>query len=137
MLGLLGWVLGAGMLLVAGLVVSLFARTFDWRLWFVIRRARRAVMKVARRHVPTAGAFSIQGETAISAQNVDFWITTATDKERDLLCEAPETYRQFCDALLQVGYPHDAVTGVHFRIQSQETVDREYGGSWAEATQMP
>jgi len=26
---------------------------------------------------------------------------------------------------------------VHFGIQSQETVDRDYGGSWNEASEMP
>ncbi len=137
MLGLLGWVLVAGFFLVLGLVVVLFTPIFDWKLWPIIRRARREVMKVARQRVPNAGTFSIQGATATSPRYVNFWITTATDMERDLLRQAPDTYQQFCDALLRAGYPQDAVPGVHFRIESQETVDRDYGGSWSEASQMP
>ena len=39
--------------------------------------------------------------------------------------------------ILRVGYPADAVPFVHFRIESQETVDRDYGGSWVEESEMP
>jgi hypothetical protein len=69
--------------------------------------------------------------------SVDFWIKTSTDSERDFLRQAPETYQQFCQALLISGYPQDAISLVHFRIESQETVDREYGGSWRQATEGP
>jgi hypothetical protein len=92
---------------------------------------------VARQRVPNAGTFSLQGATAIDPGNVDFWITTATDKERDLLCQDPDIYKEFGNAILRAGFPQDAVSRVHFRIQSQETVDREYGGRWREATEMP
>jgi hypothetical protein len=71
------------------------------------------------------------------AINSGFLIATPTDNERDLLRQAPDTHQQFCDALLRAGYPQEAVSGVHFRIESQETVDRDYGGSWDEATEMP
>ncbi len=112
-------------------------RLLNFRLWLTIRRAKRAIRNVARQRVPNAGTFSVHGATAINPENVGFWITTSTDNERDLLRQAPETYEQFCDALMRAGYPQDAVPRVHFRIESQETVDRDYGGRWGEATEMP
>jgi hypothetical protein len=60
-----------------------------------------------------------------------------TDKQRTILSEEPEIHKQFRDALVKAGYPPATVPVVHFAIQSQETVDRDYGGSWDEAGQMP
>jgi len=134
---LLIWLVAAVLLALLLGFARMLANTYDWRLWPALRRARREVTKVARERLPNAGVFSRQGATAINPRYVDFWITTATDKERDLLCQDPEIYRQFCSALLRSGYPQDAVSSVHFRIQSQETVDREYGGCWSEAIEMP
>ncbi len=130
--------------LVAAVVIVLmlgFAKTltnkYDWRLWPAIHRARREIRNIARQRIPNADAFSHQGATAISPGYLSFSIRTATDKERDLLCEDPEIYQQFCDALRRAGYPQDTVPVVHFGIESQETVDRDYGGSWSERGQMP
>jgi hypothetical protein len=92
---------------------------------------------VARQRVSNAGTFSLRSARATEPHLVDFWITTSTDKERDVLRQAPETYQQFCNALRMAGYPQDGVSRVHFRIESQETVDRDYGGSWREAAEMP
>jgi hypothetical protein len=64
-------------------------------------------------------------------------ITTDTDKERDLLRHDPDIYRQSADAPLRAGYSPKSVPLVHFGIKSQETEDRDYGGSWREASQMP
>lgn len=86
---------------------------------------------MASLRVPNAGTFSVQGHTG-----KDFWSTTAIDRERDLLCEDPMIYRQFCNAVLGTGYPPDAISSVHFRIQSQETVNRDYGGRRHEAISM-
>ena len=49
----------------------------------------------------------------------------------------PNLYQQLCNALVKVGYPSDAAAGVRFRVESQETVDRDYGGSWQEESEMP
>lgn len=49
----------------------------------------------------------------------------------------PQLYQRLTGVLLRVGYPADAVPFVPFRIESQETVDRDYGGSWAEESEMP
>ena len=137
MLALFVWVAVAVVIALLMGFAKMLAGKYDWKLLLVIRRARREIRRVAQQRVPNAGTFSIQGATAINPSYVDFWITTATDKERDLLARDAEIYNQFCEALLKAGYPQDAASRVHFRIQSQETVDREYGGSWREAAEMP
>ena len=37
----------------------------------------------------------------------------------------------------RAGCPTDTVPVVHFAVESQETVDRDYGGSWNERNRMP
>jgi hypothetical protein len=69
--------------------------------------------------------------------HLSFRVATTTDKERDRMRGEPNLYQQFCNALIQAGYPSDVIPSVHFRIESQETVDRDYGGSWQEENEMP
>lgn len=110
---------------------------YDWRLWPAVRRARREIRTIARRRVPHANVFSTMGRATITHGNLWFLIRTDTDKERDILRGDPDVYQQFTDALLSAGYPPNSVPLVHFGIESQETVDRDYGGSWREASEMP
>jgi len=81
--------------------------------------------------------FSQQGATRIDPRHLAIWITTKTDTERDRLRSDQTLHQQLCDSMLLVGYSSDAVPLVHFVIESQETVDRDYGGSWREAAEMP
>jgi hypothetical protein len=138
MLGLLAWFLIAFVLLLSfGFVKMFILDTYDWMLWPAIRRARREIGKIARQRVPNAEVFSSQGATAINPGHLSFGIRVRTDRERDSLCEDPEINKLFNAALAKAGYPTNTIPVVHFGIQSQETVDREYGGSWYEAGQMP
>jgi hypothetical protein len=57
------------------------------------------------------------------------WIRTNTDKERDRLGENRALQQQLRGALLRVGYPLHAIPHVGFAFASQETVDRDFGGS--------
>lgn len=117
--------------------VRTLTNTYAWWLWPAIRRARREIREVARKRIPGADVFSHQGATAINPAYLAFCVTTTTDKERDLLSHDTEIYREFCDALKRAGYPEDAIPRVHFGIESQETVDRDYGGRWRERIEMP
>lgn len=51
--------------------------------------------------------------------------------------EDPSRSQQLSDMMLQTGYPPAVVPFVKFRSESEETVDRDYGGNWAEANEMP
>ena len=115
------------------LLVWLLKDRSNRKLWPTIRRARREVKKMARQHCPNAKVFSF-GATHIDPRHLAIWITTKTDEERDRLRQDPDLPQQLRDALLQVGYPTAAVPLVAFEIESQETVDRDFGGSWYYAT---
>jgi hypothetical protein len=106
----------------------------SWKLWLAVRQARREVERIARHHCADAKAFRRQGATP---RHLSFRIATTTDKERDRMRAEPNLHQQFCNALVRAGYPSDAVPNVKFRIESQETVGRDYGGSWQEEGEMP
>ena len=128
---------GAIILLSLLIIVACVRSSFDWKLWPAIRRAKRQIREAARRRVANADVLSRQGATRISPGYLSFCITTDTDKERDLLREDPELYKDFRHALAQAGYPTGTDPVVHLSIQSQETVDRDYGGNWHEAAEYP
>ena len=103
------------------------------RCWLTVGRARREIQAVARQYCATARADSFRGATP---KQFSFRIVFPTDRERDHLRREPQLYQQLSGALLRVGYPADAVPFVHFRIESQETVDQDYGGNWVEESEM-
>jgi hypothetical protein len=138
MSSLLVWFLISIVLLLSlGFVKMLVLNTYDLKLWTATHRARREIRKIARQRVPNADVFSRQGATAVSAGHLSFGIRVETDRQRTVLCEDPEIHKLFRDALVKARYPTTNVPVVHFGIRSQETVDRDYGGSWDEAGQMP
>jgi hypothetical protein len=109
---------------------------FDWKLWLVIHRARREVGRISRRVVPSARVFIYRGAGLASPRWLVVWVATRTDAERDYLLQDKSLDQQFRNALIRTGYPAGAGR-VRFVVQSQETVDRDYGGSWREAKEMP
>jgi hypothetical protein len=123
-------------LLVMGAALGLIAPHIDWRRWPAIRRARRGIREAVRQQVPDAEVFSYQGATKSNPGHLSFSIRTASDRERDLLRQDPDIHTQFRNALVRAGYPTNTIPVVHFGIESQETVDRDYGGSWDQATGM-
>ncbi|MFZ0477988.1 MAG: hypothetical protein WAL71_02475 [Terriglobales bacterium] len=137
MFTIFGWLVAAALIVLSLVFARMLTNTYDWKLWPAIRRTKRDIREIVRQRVPNAEVFSHQSATAINPGHLSFSIRTATDKERDLLCGDPELYQQFCDALREAGYPQNTVPVVKFGIESQETVDRDYGGSWSERSQMP
>jgi hypothetical protein len=131
------WLVAAVVLVLLLGFARVISTTYAWRLWPAIRRARREIEKAVRQRVPDAEVVSSQGTTAINPGYLHFAIKTKTDRERDLLRQDPNLHKEFRDALARVGYPTNTVPVVHFGIESQETVDRDYGGSWYQASQGP
>ena len=61
-------------------------------------------------------------------------IATDTDKQAEYLRQDyPGLYSQLCEAMIQVGYSRSEVPLLRFPVESQEAVDREFGGSWHQA----
>lgn len=114
-------------------IVGLSKASFDWKLWPTIRRARREIKKLARERCANAKVFSF-GATYIDPRHLAIWITTKTDEERDRLRRDSDLLRQLRDALLRAGYPLASVPYVGFAFESQETVERDFGGNWYHAT---
>lgn len=98
----------------------------------VIAAAARKIVALARERVASAGIFHF-GAVDIHPKHLAYWITTATDAERDRLAGDADLQDEFRRVLLRSGYPADAVLEVGFAFQSEETVQRDYGGNWFHA----
>jgi hypothetical protein len=129
------WVVFALALLLVFGFAKMFVAQYNVGLWPAIRRARRELKGIARQRVPNAKVYTHQGATAISPGYLFFGIKTVTDEERDRLSQDPRIHEQFRAALVRAGYPTETIPVVHFGVQSQETVDRDFGGSWSLASQ--
>jgi hypothetical protein len=111
-------------------------RFFDWNLWITIRRAKRRIRDLIRIACPEAKVFSRQYPSLDTPQRLNIWVVTKTDKERDRLVEDITLYQRLVDKFIESGYPTNAASHLRFVIQSQETLNRDYGGSWRSASAM-
>jgi hypothetical protein len=102
-------------------------------LWLKIFRAKKKIKRLVRQIYADANLFSF-GATNIDPQYLAIWITTQTDSERDNLRAKPELIDKFRTTLSEAGYPREAVPKVGFEFESQETVNRDFHGSWYLAT---
>jgi len=66
----------------------------------------------------------------LSPAYLSLWIATEKDWERDQLQSDGSFAKAISAALLQYKYPSEAVPHVGVVIESQQTVDREFAGSW-------
>ena len=94
-------------------------------------------MKSKQLHANIAPPQRLTASEVRLQKHFSFRVAVRTDRERDHMNGEPHLFQQLTGALLRVGYPADACPFVHFRIESQETVDRDYGGSWIEESEMP
>jgi hypothetical protein len=62
------------------------------------------------------------------------WLCTSTDSERDRLEVETDLDSIIGEALWRSGAERREMEHLVVRVQSQETVDRDYGSSWFEAT---
>lgn len=99
----------------------------------IISVAERRIKALAQRECGSADVFSF-GVPDIHPRHLAFWIKTQSDEERDRLQADAELRHKFRSILLELGYPAEAVPLVGFAFESQETVDRDFGGNWYHAT---
>src|SRR5579863_3696993 len=104
------------------------------RRWIRIRRAKREIIRVLSQRVANARVISTPGASLINTDRMSYVIATDTDRQAESLRQDyPNLYLLLREAMMRVGYPEEAVARLTFPIESQETVDREFGGSWQQA----
>jgi hypothetical protein len=90
----------------------------------MVARAEAEILKIVRVVIPAARLKRI-GPIGPDAPSWSCWIVTPTDKERDRVNRDRELLARLQKAASDAG-----LTPSGFSVQSQETVDRDYEGSW-------
>lgn len=97
------------------------------RVFAALERATSELLTKLRHH----GVSRIEYVVGfVKPYGIHVWLCTDTDKQRDAL-PAPNPFQDDVRAVLDAaGLPRDESTFEGTVAQSQETVDRDYGGSW-------
>jgi len=111
----------------SGLAIALLQKTLWNKSSRQLRDAEAEFSRAVRHLIPSANVFIMGGLNSYPVT----WVTTATDPERDQLQQREGLREQFCTALRQSGYPASDLPFVQFVFESQETVDRDFKGSWS------
>jgi hypothetical protein len=99
-----------------------------------IRRAKREIVRLLSQRLPNARVISTPAASLTKIERMSYVIATDTDRQAESLRQDyPTLYSLLCEAMKRVGYPEEAIAKLTFPIESQETVDREFGGSWQQA----
>jgi hypothetical protein len=103
---------------------------WNWRLSPKILLAKRRIRQLALARGIHPKWISIIGAIDVDPKHLAFWVATDKDWERDQLLD-DLSFRPDClQALLQCGYPEEAVQFVGVAVESQQTVDRDFLGRW-------
>ncbi|SNS29645.1 hypothetical protein SAMN05421770_101384 [Granulicella rosea] len=94
-----------------------------------IRRAKKRIRPLLNSRFPNINVSSF-GAIEIDPQYLCLCIDTTTDAEKDTLQHDTDLLEQMRQEFVDAGYPADSVPLIAFSIESQETVDRDFGGSW-------
>lgn len=108
------------------------SRPVDWRRRARIGRLSDELLRFSKRYCPNAKVLTIDVKSG-DRDKLAFLIQTDTDRQRDQLREDPAVFQDLPEMLRRSGFPATAMPSVHLFPESQETVDREFGGNWREA----
>jgi hypothetical protein len=98
--------------------------------WPTIFLVKREVKQLARQRGVELTRIWWLGAILRSPAYLSLWISTEKDWERDQLDRDRSFAADINAALLRYGYPSEAVQYVGVVVESQQTVDREFAGSW-------
>jgi hypothetical protein len=131
-----GWTLFFGIAAVAGVIIGIVPGILGNTALTALHRTRRKFQRVLRQRLPRSRVSTFGGGALYlgNPRHPDIWIRTATDEERDQLKREGNLPNQFRTMLVQFGYPAQDAPFVRFAFESQETVNREFGGSWSRWT---
>lgn len=88
-----------------------------------VKRTDALILQVIREVVPSARLERI-GPIGFDPPEWSCWVVTSTDAERDRLTADAELNKRLA-SVARTGFPPDS-----FTFQSEETVRRDYEGSW-------
>ncbi len=99
-------------------------------------RTRIAIFRLCRKEARLAGergvrasAFAI-GAYWIHPRHLAVFVKVRSDSEKRQLLDDDSFMLSLRRALIKVDYPAEGHEGVSFDVESQETVNREFQGSW-------
>ena len=84
-------------------------------------------MMAARSLRPSVWSWGAYG---IDPKNIAFFMAVDTDQQKRALLDNPAVEAEFRALLARHDWPEQARQGVLFSVESEETVQRESGGSW-------
>jgi hypothetical protein len=76
------------------------------------------------------GVERIEFVAAFPQHEFAVWLCTQSDRDRDALGSPDPMLDAVRASVVEAGFTPDHVTDLRTVAQSQETVDRDYGGSW-------
>jgi len=94
-----------------------------------ISGGERQVLSLDKKRFGCGKVFSF-GAVDIDLRNLAVWITADTDVQRDELRRSGALIDQFRVAFRDPGYPESAIPEIRFEFESQQTVDRDFNGTW-------
>jgi len=110
-------------------ILNYIGEGIGWDLYPSILRSRRAIRRILRMRGQDFRVHSF-GATHIDPRHLCVCIDVDTDVERDAIREDAELLDHCREVILAAGYPAESVPLIGFSIESQETVDRDWGGNW-------
>lgn len=96
------------------------------------RETQQAVDIAAKRAANELADQGVTGSISFLGYFIEpvIWLVTEHDSERDRLKESDRMRDTVLRSLREAGVREDLIQGAGVTAQSQETVDREFGGSW-------
>jgi hypothetical protein len=95
----------------------------------MVRRAEAEILRLARQRVPgvrldRVGPINIEAGSS-GSPSWSCWVITSTDVEKEMLANDPALLPLLLKAAAEAGFAPASIT-----FQSQQTVDRDFEGSW-------
>ena len=95
-------------------------------------RIRTNVRAILSRSHPSASVSTVDG-TPFDRRYFCVTVNVPTDRERDEIRTDAFLKIKFRQALVDADYPVTEIDRVGWDVQSQQTVDRDFGGDWHQA----
>jgi hypothetical protein len=98
--------------------------------WLTFRSAIAKFKKSSAAQYPVADIFGFGGHYMDSLPP-SVWFITKTDEDRHRLSQDESLIIAFKEVLQRTSYPSGEVSSLLFVCESQETVNRDFRGSWS------